>query len=62
MSGTQTSGGQILGAATAVAGGVAALPATGGSGIGFVLAVGAIACGTLVLSSSAISAFVKKIF
>ena len=47
MSGTQA--GQVLGSATAVGGGIAVLPLTGGSLLYMILPLVAIACGLIVL-------------
>ena len=51
MSGTQNGVGQVLGSASAVGGGLAVLPLTGGSPLFMILPLVAIVCGLVILVS-----------
>lgn len=54
--------GQILGASTSIAAGVAMLPYTGESVFGKILAISAVVAGTIVLLSFLITFLLKKFF
>ena len=55
MSGTQNGVGQVLGSATAVGGGIAVLPLTGGSLLFTILPLVAIACGLIFFVTLALT-------
>jgi len=61
MSGTVSGAGQVLGASTAILGGVALLPVTGHSPVSYVLPVIAIGCGVLILVSLLVSKTIQKV-
>jgi len=58
LSGSQSIG-QVLGI-TSTAAGAAILPVTGGSTIGFILPVVAIACGIIILVSLSLTSLLEK--
>lgn len=55
MSETQIGAGQVLGSATAIGGGLAVLPLTGGSFLFMILPLVAVACGLTVLVTLALT-------
>jgi len=59
MTGSQNVGGQVLGATTA-AGGLAVLPNTGGTPLGIILPLIAVACGLAILGSLSLTSYLEQ--